>query len=101
MVSTDEARRTAGAHRRHWCRQASRASVEELAGLLDTSRETVRRDLTLLSEQGRLRKVHGGAVHFQTALESPLEDRRATARPEKIAHRPRGGRAVPARATAC
>lgn len=30
------------------------------------SRETVRRDLTLLSDEV-LRKIHGGAVHFQTA----------------------------------
>jgi DeoR family glycerol-3-phosphate regulon repressor len=66
-------------------REASKVSVDELAGLLDTSRETVRRDLALLSEQGVLRKVHGGAVPAQTALESPLGDRRATARAEKIA----------------
>ena len=38
-------------------KEASRASGEELAGLLDTSRETVRRDLALLSEQGVVRKV--------------------------------------------
>ena len=66
-------------------REASKVSVDELADLLDTSRETVRRDLALLSEQGVLRKVHGGAVPAQTALESPLGDRRATARAEKIA----------------
>ena len=34
-------------------RQASRASVDELAERLNISRETVRRDLALLSEQGR------------------------------------------------
>ena len=66
-------------------REASRASVDELAAMLDISRETVRRDLALLSEQGVLRKVHGGAVHFQTARESPLNDRKATARIEKSA----------------
>ncbi len=66
-------------------RQASRVSVDELAALLGTSRETVRRDLAVLSEQGVVRKVHGGAVHAQTALESPLGDRRATARLEKVA----------------
>lgn len=66
-------------------REASRASVDELAEMLDISRETVRRDLTLLSEEGVLRKVHGGAVHFQTARESPLDDRRAAARLEKLA----------------
>lgn len=67
-------------------REATKVSVDELASLLDTSRETVRRDLTLLSEQGLLRKVHGGAVYAtQTAIESPFGDRRATARAEKIA----------------
>ena len=66
-------------------KEANRASVEELASLLDTSRETVRRDLALLSEQGVLRKVHGGAVHAQTAFESPLKDRYAAARREKLA----------------
>jgi len=66
-------------------REASRASVDELASMLDISRETVRRDLALLSEQGVLRKVHGGAVHFQTARESPIDDRKAAARSEKIA----------------
>jgi DeoR family glycerol-3-phosphate regulon repressor len=66
-------------------REASRASVDELAEVLQISRETVRRDLAVLSEQGVLRKVHGGAVHFQTARESPLDDRRAAARDEKLA----------------
>jgi DeoR/GlpR family transcriptional regulator of sugar metabolism len=66
-------------------RDASRASVDELASMLKISRETVRRDLAFLSERGMLRKVHGGAVHFQTALESPLRDRRTAARSEKLA----------------
>lgn len=39
-----------------------RASVEELAGALGTSRETIRRDLTDLDTRGMLRKVHGGAL---------------------------------------
>lgn len=36
-------------------------SVEMLATQLDVSRETIRRDLSALDGQGRLRKVHGGA----------------------------------------
>jgi DeoR family glycerol-3-phosphate regulon repressor len=66
-------------------RAASRASVDELAEQLSISRETVRRDLAVLSERGLIRKVHGGAVDFQTARESPLDDRRAAALPEKLA----------------
>lgn len=63
----------------------NKVSVEELAKLLDISRETIRRDLTLLADQGIIRKIHGGAVPTQMALESPLGERRAMARAEKIA----------------
>src|SRR5690349_6869616 len=66
-------------------KEMSRVSVEELAQLLSTSHETVRRDLAVLSERGIVRKVHGGAVNTQTALESPYGDRSATARAEKAA----------------
>ncbi|AEH90324.1 DeoR/GlpR family DNA-binding transcription regulator [Mesorhizobium opportunistum] len=40
-------------------------SVAELAGFFDVSRETIRRDLKLLSDQGRLGIVHGGAARFE------------------------------------
>ena len=66
-------------------KETSRVSVEELARMLSTSHETVRRDLALLSERGVVRKVHGGAVHTQTALESPYGDRSVMARSEKLA----------------
>lgn len=66
-------------------RETTRVSVEELARMLGTSHETVRRDLALLSERGLVRKVHGGAVHAQTALESSFGDRSMTARAEKTA----------------
>lgn len=65
--------------------EASRLSVEDLAEQLQTSRETVRRDLTLLADRGLLRKVHGGAVFPQTATESPLDDRRERNRAGKLA----------------
>lgn len=39
-----------------------RVSVAELAGRFDITKETVRRDLALLESDGRLRRVHGGAV---------------------------------------
>ena len=55
--------------------QTVRVTVDELSESLDTSRETVRRDLALLSQQGLLRKIHGGATAAQTAQsaqESPL-----------------------------
>lgn len=68
-------------------RQSAKVTVDELSESLDTSRETVRRDLALLSQQGLLRKIHGGATAAQTAQsaqESPLGERRASAREEKI-----------------
>ena len=42
-------------------RRRGKVSVEDLATLLSASRETIRRDLTHLSEIGKIQKVHGGA----------------------------------------
>jgi DeoR family glycerol-3-phosphate regulon repressor len=42
-------------------RRREKVSVEELATMLEASRETIRRDLTHLSEIGKILKVHGGA----------------------------------------
>jgi DeoR family glycerol-3-phosphate regulon repressor len=42
--------------------QTARVTVDELSESLNTSRETVRRDLALLLQEGRLRKIHGGAM---------------------------------------
>jgi len=65
-----------------------RLSVEELAHRLDTSQETIRRDLTALHEQNRLRKFHGGAAlpdsvgegAFRLRMVEQLEAKRAIAR---------------------
>src|SRR5690242_6657374 len=68
--------------------RSARVTVDDLSESLKTSRETVRRDLSLLSDQGLLRKIHGGAKaaqqHAQSAQESPLGERRASAQAEKI-----------------
>ena len=40
-------------------------SITELAGFFDVSRETIRRDLKLLSDKGQLDIVHGGAARFE------------------------------------
>ncbi|MEP2715997.1 DeoR/GlpR family DNA-binding transcription regulator [Pseudophaeobacter sp.] len=42
-------------------RRQGKVSVEELATQLNASRETIRRDLSRLSEAGKIQKVHGGA----------------------------------------
>ncbi len=46
------------------------ATVTELAQRLDTSESTVRRDLMILAEQGKLNKVHGGATAVDAMFES-------------------------------
>lgn len=43
-------------------RQRGTVAVSRLAGELYASEATIRRDLTVLEEQGMLRRVHGGAV---------------------------------------
>jgi DeoR/GlpR family transcriptional regulator of sugar metabolism len=58
-------------------------TVNELARELDVSKETIRRDLRNLEGRGLLRKVHGGAVHQQTANETAFSQRVARQRLEK------------------
>lgn len=41
--------------------QNGRASVEELADLFDTTPQTIRKDLSALSDEGRVLRFHGGA----------------------------------------
>lgn len=43
-------------------RTVGRVEVAELAGNLDVTQETVRRDLTALQQMGVIRRVHGGAL---------------------------------------
>lgn len=70
-------------------RQRERISVEELARTLGTSQETIRRDLTTLSEGGQVTKYHGGASlpprgehenAFQTRMNEFSIEKRAVAR---------------------
>jgi len=60
-------------------------SVNDLADDLGVSRETVRRDLGLLEEDGLLRKVHGGAVPVQTGAEPVVKLSAGQQRLEKLA----------------
>lgn len=50
-------------------------SVEALADHYHVSLETIRRDLARLSEQGRIRKVHGGAMPAQLHTEPSFGER--------------------------
>lgn len=42
-------------------------SIKELSDLLNASRETIRKDIALLSKEGRLKQVRGGAIRIQRA----------------------------------
>jgi DeoR family glycerol-3-phosphate regulon repressor len=69
-------------------RERERVSVDDLADLLGSSRETIRRDLTELADRGHVRKFHGGAmmpdVHregaFPIRLSEAIREKRAVAR---------------------
>ena len=70
-------------------RQRERISVDELARLLGTSQETIRRDLAELAENGQVTKFHGGASlppsgehenAFQTRMNEFASEKRAVAR---------------------
>lgn len=52
-----------------------RQSVEALARAFDVSVETIRRDLIALAAQGRIRKVHGGALAPKLDIETTVYER--------------------------
>jgi len=56
-------------------RSEGRVSVEELARRFGVSAETVRRDLVVLSDDGVVHKVHGGAVPPRSTGEDPFRQR--------------------------
>ena len=62
-------------------RQKGVARVEELCKLLSASAATVRRDLQQLENDGRIRRVHGGALSLESGLEEPLFDDKASIAP--------------------
>lgn len=49
-------------------------TVQELTKLLNTSESTIRRDLTILHNRGRLVKVHGGATAVEISYNSKEDD---------------------------
>jgi len=55
-------------------REEGRVEVPALAELLQVSTETIRRDLERLDSEGRLKKVHGGAIKVEAnSLELPFD----------------------------
>ena len=61
-------------------RAAGRVEVTALATDLDVTQETIRRDLDVLERQGRIQRVHGGAIPplGRNGREAAVDDRRAT-----------------------
>jgi len=58
-------------------RETGIARVDELCERLGVSPATVRRDLEALETQGRIRRVHGGALSIESRLDEPLFDDKA------------------------
>lgn len=56
-------------------RTRQQVSVDELASAFDASAETIRRDLTVLANTGKIRKVHGGAVLIRSVGEGSFAER--------------------------
>ncbi|SHF53404.1 transcriptional regulator, DeoR family [Litoreibacter ascidiaceicola] len=57
-------------------RRKGRVSVEKLARRFQTSAQTIRKDLSDLSDNGHLKRVHGGAILPENASVIGYEDRR-------------------------
>ena len=57
---------------RQMLREGGVARVEELRKSLEVSVATIRRDLEILEEEGKIRRVHGGAVSMESRLEEPV-----------------------------
>ena len=57
-------------------RRDGRVSVDALAAHFDVTLQTIRRDLAELAAQGKLERVHGGAVLQSTITNIGYEDRR-------------------------
>jgi DeoR family transcriptional regulator, fructose operon transcriptional repressor len=86
MITFENSRLAAGRLEaiRQILRQRHIVRVDELCASLGVSAATVRRDLLALDRQGRLRRVHGGAVGLDGSLEEPLfEDKTRLAAREK------------------
>lgn len=58
--------------------------LEELSSSLGVSGATIRRDLDQLAGEGRIRRVHGGALAVERRLDEPqFDDKASAAAPEK------------------
>ncbi len=75
---------------------SQQVSANDLAQMLNVSRETVRRDLLDLEESGQVSRVHGGAVLPEPRSEEPFRQRMTT-QIRQSRRCPQGCRTDPAR----
>ncbi len=76
-------------------RRDGRVTVEGLARHFDVTLQTIRRDLTDLAEQGKLQRVHGGAILPSTVANIGYADRRDLNEDGKSAIARTAGRDIP------
>lgn len=76
-------------------RRDGRVSVEALAEHFDVTLQTIRRDLAELAAQGKLERVHGGAVVQSAVTNIGYEDRRGLNDAAKTAIAARCARDIP------
>ena len=76
-------------------RRDGRVTVEGLAEHFDVTLQTIRRDLSELADQGKLERVHGGAVMPSTIANIGYEDRRGLNDAAKAAIAARCARDIP------
>lgn len=55
----------------HFVEQRQRVSVNQIVEQFDVSLATARRDLEVLADQGKVQRVHGGAIAVRQALPEP------------------------------
>ncbi len=77
----------------HYIEQVRRASVSQICEYFQISQATARRDLSILAEQAKIQRVHGGAIALlQAPPELPVYQRMS----ERSAQKQRIGRAAAA-----
>ena len=55
-----------------YIRERGAVRIDEIVDEFAVSAATVRRDLEGLEDEGRIRRIHGGAVSLDLRLEEPL-----------------------------
>lgn len=64
-------------------KERQRVESEELTRKFSVSRETIRRDLKILENQGLIRRTHGGALFKEPSAETPFRERKMSRVAEK------------------